>query len=126
LDQATKPLTVLHVDRDQDFLEVSRSILSLLGDLKVDFAQTTQQAEQKLKKKTYDVVVAAYYLNNVNGLEFLQQLKQAGVMSQLILFTGNAESAQEAVNAGIPFVAKFGDPEKVFAELCQIMKSCRE
>jgi DNA-binding NtrC family response regulator len=92
----------------------------------VDFAQTTQQAEQKLKKKTYDVVVAAYYLNNVNGLEFLQQLKQAGVMSQLILFTGNAESAQEAVNAGIPFVAKFGDPEKVFAELCQIMKSCRE
>lgn len=126
MDQATKPLTVLHVDRDQDFLEVSRSILSLLGDLKVDFAQTTQQAEQKLKKKTYDVVVAAYYLNNVNGLEFLQQLKQAGVMSQLILFTGNAESAQEAVNAGIPFVAKFGDPEKVFAELCQIMKSCRE
>jgi DNA-binding NtrC family response regulator len=126
MDQAIKPITVLHIDRDQDFLEVSRSILAMLGDLKVDFAQTTKQAEQQLKQKNYDVIVAAYYLNNVNGLEFLQQLKHAGVKSQFILFTGNAESAREAVKAGIPFVAKYGDPEKVFAELCQIMKSCKQ
>jgi DNA-binding NtrC family response regulator len=126
MDQAINPITVLHIDLDQDFLEVSRSILTLLGNLKVDFAQTIQQAEQKLKQKNYDVIIAAYYLNNVNGLEFLKQLKQAGVKSQFILFTGNAESAQQAEEAGIPFVAKYGEPEKVFTELCQIMKSTKQ
>lgn len=123
MDQAIKPIKVLHIDRDQDFLEVSRSILTLLGNLQVDFAQTIQQAEQQLKQKNYDVIIAAYYLNSVTGLEFLEQLKQAGVQSQFILFTGNAESAQQAAAAGIPFVAKYGEPEKVFTELCQIMKS---
>lgn len=125
MDQTPKPITVLHIDRDQDFLEVSRSILTLLGDLKVDFAHTVQQAEQQLKQKTYDVIVAAYYLNNMNGVDFLNQLKQAGVKSQFILFTGNSEADRQASAAGIPFVAKHGDPEKVFAQLCQIMKSSR-
>lgn len=120
-----KPITVLHIDRDRDFLEVSKSILTLLGDLKVDFAQTVQQAEQQLKQKTYDVIVAAYYLNNMNGLDFLNQLKRAGIKSQFILFTGNSEADKQALAAGIPFVGKYGDPEKVFAELCQIMKSSR-
>jgi DNA-binding NtrC family response regulator len=125
MDQTPKPLTVLHIDRDHDFLEVSKSILTLLGDLKVDFAQTVQQAEQQIKQKNYDVIVSAYYLNNMNGLEFFNQLKQAGVKSQFILFTGNSEADKQAVDAGIPFVGKYGDPEKIFTQLCQIMKSCR-
>lgn len=125
MDQAPKPITVLHIDRDRDFLEVSRSILTLLGSLKVDFATTVQQAEQLLKEQTYDVVVAAYYLNNVNGLDFFNRLKQAGVKSHFILFTGNSEACTQASEAGIPFVGKYGDPEKVFVQLCQIMKSNR-
>jgi DNA-binding NtrC family response regulator len=126
MDQSPKSMTVLHIDRDRDFLEVSRSILTLLGDLKVDFAHTVQQAEQLLKGQTYDVVICAYYLNNVNGLDFLNQLKQAGVKSQLILFTGNSEADKQAVAAGIPFVGKYGDPEKVFTQLCQIMESSHQ
>lgn len=126
MDQAPKHITVLHVDRDSDFLEVSRSILTLFGDLKVDFAHTVQEAEQQIKQKNYDVIVSAYYLNNnVNGLDFLKQLKQTGVKSQFILFTVNSEADKQAMDAGIPFVGKYGDPEKVFAQLCQIMKSCR-
>jgi DNA-binding NtrC family response regulator len=126
MDQSPKSMTVLHIDRDRDFLEFSRSILTLLGDLKVDFAHTVQQAEQLLKGQTYDVVICAYYLNNVNGLDFLNQLKQAGVKSQLILFTGNSEADKQAVAAGIPFVGKYGDPEKVFTQLCQIMESSHQ
>jgi DNA-binding NtrC family response regulator len=125
MDQAPKPITVLHIDRDSDFLEVSRSILALFGDLKVDFAHTVQQAEQQIKQKNYDVIVSAYYLGTVTGLDFLKQLKQTGVKSQFILFTGNSEADKQAVETGISFVGKYGDPEKVFAELCQIMKSCR-
>jgi DNA-binding NtrC family response regulator len=125
MDQSPKSITVLHIDRDNDFLEVSRSILTLFGDLNVDFAHTVQQAEQQIKQKNYDVIISAYYLNNVSGLDFLKQLKQAGVKSQFILFTVNSEADKQAMDAGIPFVGKYGDPEKVFAKLCQIMKACR-
>jgi DNA-binding NtrC family response regulator len=123
MDQPPKQITVLHIDQDRDFLEVSRSILTLFGDLKVDFAYTAQQAEQLLKKQTYDVVVCAFYLNNnINGLDFMKQLKQAGVKSQFILFTVNSEADKQATAVGIPFVGKYGDPEEVFAQLHQIMK----
>jgi DNA-binding NtrC family response regulator len=124
MDQTPKQITVLHIDQDRDFLEVSRSILTLFGDLKVDFAYTAQQAEQLLKRQTYDAVVSAYYLNNnINGLDFIKRLKQAGVKSQFILFTVNSEADEQAAAAGIPFVGKYGDPEKVFAQLRQIMKT---
>jgi DNA-binding NtrC family response regulator len=126
MDQPIKPITVLHIDRDQDFLEVSKSILTLLTDLKVDFARTVQQAEQQIKQNAYDVIVSAYYLNNITGLDFLKQLKQAGVKSKLVLFTGNSEANKQALDEGIPFVGKYGDPEKVFVQLCEIMKSCRQ
>jgi DNA-binding NtrC family response regulator len=114
---------VLHIDRDRDFLGVSTNILNLFGHFTVDFAQTTKQAEQLLKQKNYDVIISAFYLTDINGLEFLKKLKQAGVKSKLVLFTGNNESAEQATKEGIHFIVKYGDPDKVFAELCQIMKS---
>lgn len=126
-DQTIKPITALHIDRDQDFLGVSKSILTLFGDFNVDFAQTTKQAEELLKKKSYDVIISAYYLNDeTNGLAFLSELKKAGVNSRLVLFTVNDETAEQATKAGIQFIGKYGDPEKVFAKLCQIIKSCQQ
>jgi|AGTN01.2.fsa_nt_gi Response regulator containing CheY-like receiver, AAA-type ATPase, and DNA-binding domains len=119
----SKPITVLHIDGDQDFLGVSTSILALFGDFTVDFAQTTKQAEQQLKKKNYDVIISAFYLSDVNGLEFLKKLRQTGVKSRLVLFTVNAELAELASKEGIQFIGKYGEPDEVFAKLCQIMKS---
>jgi DNA-binding NtrC family response regulator len=126
MSQDSSSITVLHLDRDQAFLEAARRILTILGNFKVDSVQTTKEANQLLKQIHYDVVISAYYLNDVNGLDFLHQLKQSGVKSTFVLFSVNEETAEQAAKAGIQFVGKYGDPEKVFAQLCQALKNCRQ
>jgi DNA-binding NtrC family response regulator len=123
--QSSKPVTVLHIDSDQAFLEVSKGIISMLGDFKVDSAQTTRHADQLLKEHNYDVIISAYYLNDTNGIEYLNELKLADIKSQFVLFTIHDEIAAQASNAGFHFITKYGDPETIFAKLCKIMNSIK-
>ncbi len=125
MDQSSKPITVLHVDSDQAFLEVSKGILAMLGDFKVDCAPTVKHADQLLRERNYDVIISAYYLNDTNGIEYLNKLKLAGVKSQLVLFTVHDETAEQASKLGLHFIGKYGDPEAIFAKLCQILKSSK-
>jgi DNA-binding NarL/FixJ family response regulator len=123
--QPSKPITVLHIDSDQAFLEVSKGILSMLGDFQVDSTLTAKQADQLLRERTYDVIISAYYLNDTNGIDYLNRLKLADIKSQFVLFTVHDETAEQALEAGLHFIGKYGDPETIFAKLCQILKSAK-
>lgn len=123
MDPQNEPIKILHVDKDESFLEVTHRILNLLGTFEVDTAQTVNEANKALSQKKYDAIISAYYLNTINGLEYYNQLRAKGVTAQFILFTINEETAKEAKQAGIPFVGKYGDPEKVFSKLAEILKN---
>ncbi len=121
-----QPIKVLHVDKDKAFLEVTRGILEMLGTFEIDAAQSVGEANKALEKVQYDVIVSAYYLNGVNGLEFFNQLKTKGFNVPFVLFTINDETAEEAKKAGIQYIGKYGDPEKVFNQLCEAIKSSKQ
>ena len=78
MQNRNQPIKVLHVDKDKAFLEVTRGILEMLGTFEIDAAQSVGEAKQSARKEQYDVIVSAYYLNGVNGLEFFNQLKTKG------------------------------------------------
>lgn len=121
-----KTIKVLHVDKDKPFLEVTLRILKLLGDFEIDTAQTVSEANKALSQNNYDVIVSAYYLTGVTGLDYYNQLRAKGIYIPFILFTINEETAKEAQTAGIAFIAKYGDPEKVFAQLAQTIKTSKQ
>ena len=123
MQNMNQPIKVLHVDKDKAFLEVTRGILEMLGTFEIDAAQSVGEANKALEKVQYDVIVSAYYLNGVNGLEFFNQLKTKGFNVPFVLFTINDETAEEAKKAGIQYIGKYGDPEKVFNQLCEAIKS---
>jgi DNA-binding NtrC family response regulator len=122
----TTPLKVLHIDKDKSFLEIARRILKLLSDIEVESAQTVTEANMALSQNNYDAVICAYYLGSLNGLDYYKQLRAKCIDTPFILFTINDETAIEAQQMGVSFVAKYGDPEKVFTTLVELIKASKQ
>ena len=81
-------IRVLHVDDEADFLKVSKRCLETEGPFQIETALSVDEAMKKLKKKTYDAIVADYKLPKKDGLEFLKELRDKGDDTPFIIFTG--------------------------------------
>ena len=69
-------LHILHVDDDQGFLEVSKSLLELEGNFEVDNASSVDEAFKKLEEQSYAAVISDYEMPQKNGLDFLKELRE--------------------------------------------------
>ena len=113
-------LRVLHVDDDDCFLKVSKQILEMEGNIKVETATSVDEAFENLKHFHYDVVVSDYEMPIKNGVQFLEELKKIGNSPPFILFTGKEREdvAVKALKLGaFRYLNKHGDPEAVYTEL---------
>jgi CheY-like chemotaxis protein len=122
-------LSVLSVDDESAFLEITRHFLERTGEFTVDTALSAMEAIEKLKTGRYDVVVSDYQMPGMNGLDLLHHIRAEYPGLPFILFTGKGSEdvAAEALNAGAEFyVLKGEEPESRFTELSnKILKSCR-
>lgn len=113
-------ITVLFVDDEPALLDVSRRYLEKTGDLKVDTCFSTEQAIEKLKERSYDVIVSDYEMPGIDGIEFLKILRNLGDSTPFIIFTGRGREhvVIDALNSGADFyLQKGGDPKSQFTEL---------
>ncbi len=124
-----KRLRLLHVDDDVSYLEVSKNILSLLGNFEVDTAKSAEEAYRKMNSNSYDAIVSDYEMPNKNGLDFLMELKAQKIEIPFILLTGKGreEIAIKALNLGADgYVSKHGNPETVYGELTHYIRQAVE
>ena len=125
----SNPIQVLHVDDDQAFLSMAKQCLELKNDVQVESTNSVQEAFEKLKTKTYDVIVSDYQMADKDGLEFLRELDASGNKIPFILFTGKGrnEVAVKALNLGaFRYVSKNGAPDAVYAELASCIRQARD
>ena len=123
------PLQVLYVEDDAALSKVAKHCLKLHGSFDVDIASCVDAAKEKMKMKTYEVIVSDYMMPEKDGLQFLKELRQKGDKIPFIVFTGKGreEVAIKALNLGADgYFNKLGDPETVYGELahgiCQALK----
>ncbi len=119
------PIRVLHVDDDAGFLKVARQLLEMQEAFEVDTALSVKEAVEKLKAKTFDVVVSDYQMPERDGLDFLRELRDKGNNVPFVMFTGRGreEVAIEALNFGADqYLNKTGDPEAVYGELAHSIR----
>jgi len=95
-------IRVLHVDDDDNFLIISKRFLERQGSFQVESVLSVKEALQKLRQKSYDVIISDYQLFGKTGLEFLRELRDEGNDVPFFLFTGERreEIAGEALNFG--------------------------
>lgn len=122
-------IRVIHVDDDQAFLGVSKTILSEEGPFIIETALTVNEALSKLHQNGFDVIVSDYDMPEINGLEFLKMIREKGSDIPFIVFTGKGreEIAAQALNLGADrYINKQGDPQTVYTELSVSIRQLHE
>ena len=123
---AQKGIRILHVDDEPDFLAATKALLERRNeDFRVDITISAEEGLKLLKSDNYDAVISDYQMSVMDGLEFLQKLRESGSTIPFIVFTGKGreEVAIEALNKGANhYLQKGGDRESLYKTLAHVVK----
>ncbi|MEI6840735.1 MAG: PAS domain S-box protein [Methanomicrobiales archaeon] len=113
-------IRVLYVDDEPLLLEIAKRYLEKSGDFSVTTISSASAALDLLKTGQFDAVISDYQMPEIDGLEFLQQVRHIYGEVPFILFTGRGreEVVILALNYGADFyLQKGGAPQPQFTEL---------
>jgi len=113
-------ISVLYVDDERDLLDLGKIFLERSGEFKVDIRTSATETLNLSSLQQYDAIVSDYQMPDMNGIEFLQEIRRTHRDMPFILFTGRGreEVVIQAINKGADFyLQKGGDPIAQFAEL---------
>ena len=119
-DDEFPAISVLYVDDEPALLEPTRLSLEKRGNISVDTTTSAQDALEKIRIRSYDVIVSDYQMPEMDGIQFLKQLRKSGNLIPFIVFTGKGreDAIIEAYDAGADFyLAKGGNPRAMFRDL---------
>jgi PAS domain S-box-containing protein len=111
---------VLYVDDEPALLDITRQLLEITGEFRVDTVTCVRDAMKALMERPYDAVVSDYQMPETDGIAFLKQLRHQGNTLPFIIFTGKGQEniVIEALNAGADFYIQKGeDPKVQFVDL---------
>lgn len=111
---------ILYVDDEPYLLEIGKLYLEQGGQFTVDTITSAKEALRILDNKGYDAIIADYQMPDINGIEFLKQVRASNKTIPFILFTGRGreEVVIQALNEGADFyLQKGGEPQSQYAEL---------
>ncbi len=113
-------ISVLYVDDEPGLLDLGKTYLEMTGEFIVDLQISAPAAFAMLKARQFDAIVSDYQMPEMDGLEFLKQVRNEFGQIPFILFTGRGreEVVIRALNNGADFyLQKGGEPESQFTEL---------
>lgn len=95
-------IRVLHLDDDPGLVDVTGSFLEREG-FEVISETTPEEAIERVGSEQVDCVVSDYEMPEMNGLEFLDDIREEHPDLPFILFTGKGseEIASEAISRGV-------------------------
>ncbi|MFO7792623.1 MAG: response regulator [Candidatus Saliniplasma sp.] len=123
-------MKVLLVDDERNILNLSKTYLEeIYGNLTVETTSSARKALQILEEDFFSAVVSDYQMPEMDGLEFLEELRNRGDDTPFIIFTGKGreEVAMRALNLGADrYIQKGGDPRSQYVVLAQAIKQSVE
>ncbi len=113
-------IRVLYVDDEPDLLTIGKLFLEESGDFTITTAPNAAEALMLLEQEKFDAIVSDYQMPEMDGIQFLVEVRTRFGPTPFILFTGRGreEVVIQAINSGADFyLQKGGDPGAQFAEL---------
>ncbi len=112
-------IKILLVDDETSLLEQAKIFLKKISqEIEVSTVASAQKALEILDEKEFDVIVSDYQMPEINGLEFLEEVREERDCDiPFIMFTGKGreEVAMKAVNFGADrYIKKEGNPKDQF------------
>ncbi|WP_167837315.1 hybrid sensor histidine kinase/response regulator [Halosimplex halophilum] len=97
-------IRVLHVDDDRDVSELTATFLERADErFTVETAADAAEGLDRLEDCAFDCVVSDYEMPGLDGIEFLERVRESCPELPFILFTGKGSEAvaSEAISAGV-------------------------
>jgi len=96
-------IRVLHVDDEVDVADLTATFLERDGGLSVETATSASEGLDRLAAEDIDCVVSDFDMPEMDGIEFLEAVRETDPDLPFVLFTGqgNEEIASEAISAGV-------------------------
>ena len=108
-----KSIRVLVVDNDQKILDLMKAVMDTFGFKKIVTAKDGNEALRCLRRDSYDLVITDWYMEGMNGLDFIHYLRTSpdspDCFIPVIMITGKAErqDIEAARDVGVTeFLAK--------------------
>jgi len=120
------PIKVLVVDDQPVFTEMLRVVLDMQEDIKVVGMAFTGDEGLKLAIETQpDVLLVDYHMPGMSGLEVIQQLREAGEETTVVVLTADTGEAvmAEAIAAG---AAGYITKQQALSEVVQAVRTASE
>jgi PAS domain S-box-containing protein len=113
-------ISLLYVDDEPALLDLGKLFLERGGDFSVTTTGSARDGLHLLSHTSFDAVISDYQMPDMDGIEFLKQVRSHFGNLPFILFTGRGreEVVIEAINHGVDFYLQKGGPQAAqFAEL---------
>ena len=115
---------ILVVDDDTAFCVMLKTFLQKKG-FEVVNAFTAQEAEEEIKKNTFDVILTDIRLPDNSGLHILNTVKESSLGTQVILMTGytDIKTAVNSIKSGaFDYVGKPINPDEILHTIGEALK----
>lgn len=122
-----KNMNVLIVDDYNTMLRIVKNLLKQLGFNNVDEASDGSQAYEKVKQKTYGLVISDWNMEPMTGLELLKAIRTSGESYQAVPFImvtaeSKTENVIEAKKAGVNnYIVKPFNAETLKAKMAAVL-----
>ena len=113
-------ISVLYVDDESNLLDITKTYLEKTKEFAVTTASSASVALDLLKSNGIQAIVSDYQMPEMDGIEFLKQVRATDKSIPFIIFTGKGreEIAIQAFENGADFyLQKGGEPKSQFADL---------
>ncbi|MCG3217780.1 MAG: response regulator, partial [Candidatus Heimdallarchaeota archaeon] len=116
-------MKILLVDDESSLLKIGKIFLIKNNpNFDITGSHSAKDALKLLEKKSYDIIISDYQMPEMNGLEFLKEVKEKDSNIPFIMFTGKGreEVAIDALNLGANrYIQKGGDAKTQYGILSQ-------
>jgi len=108
---------VLHVEDEPDIADLTRRYLEMDGGnerFEVESVEDATEGIRRLSEEEFDCVVTDYEIPDMDGIEFLERVREEYPDLPFILFTGKGSEkvAGDAISAGVTDYLQKGGSEK--------------